>query len=191
MKKLSVIAILFFLQSFSYGQQKLPVTLNNDTSKYKYPPLWIIKTPDKNIIKILGNIFTNVVNTNFIDSIYIIKNGIKKYGNDGRYGVVIIAYRKNVDTSIINPDNLSQFLSKHKLNKKKKMLPIYVDSILVIHPENAYIEPDKVLSVRVEKEKTSGTKFINILTTNPPKKYTELNPSSGNKIMIRGTAINH
>jgi hypothetical protein len=190
MKKLYVIAILILLKSFSYGQQKLPMALDNDTSKYKYPPLWVIQMPNKNIIKLLGNVFSNMINPNLIDSIRIIKNGIKEYGNDGRYGVVEITYRKNVDTTIINPDNLTQLLIKYKLNKKSKRLPVYVDSILVIHPENAYIEPGKLLSIKIEKEKTSGVKFIDILTTNPPKKYTTTTPSSTDKIMIRGTASN-
>ena len=190
MKKLSVIAFLILLKSFGYGQQKLPVALNNDTSKYQYTPLWVIRMPNKNVIKLMGDVSLNVINTHLIDSIRIIKNGIKEYGKDGRYGVVVINYKKNVDTTVVNPDNLTQLLSKRKLNKKTKLLPIYVDSILVIHPENAYITPGKLLSIKVEKEKTSGIKFIDVITTNPPKNYTKINPSSSDKIMIRGIVGN-
>lgn len=194
MKKLSVITILVLFRIFSYGQYKLPLTLNNDTTNYKYPPLWIIKTPDKHITKLLGNINLDMINPDFIASLMIIKNGTKQYGYLGRYGVVELIYKKNITDTFINPDNLTQLIGKTKLSKKINLLPVYVDSVLIIHPENAFIARDKIVSIKLEKEKASGIKFINVLTVNPQKKYTNTTaPSDTTKskiIYIRGIAAN-
>ena len=195
MKKLSVIVLLVLLRGMSYGQQKLPLGLDNDTSKFKYTPILLLKFPNNNILKLFGNFHWDMLNPNLIASINIIKNSNSGYGAEGRYGVIQITYKKNMDTTINNPDNITQLLGKYKLNKKSKMLPVYVDSILVIHPENAYVEPDNILSIKVEKEKMSGIKFINIQTTNP-KQYIKSvyipssNPTSNGKIqiMLRGNS---
>jgi hypothetical protein len=193
MKKLYVIVLLVLLKGMSYAQQKLPSRLDNDTLTYKYTPLWVIKMPDSITLKLVGNITSNMVSPDLISSINILKNTNSKYGVEGRYGVIEITYKKNIKSTAINPDNITELISKNKLGKKSKTLPIYVDSVIVIHPENAYIETDKILSVKVKKEKSTGIKFINILTTDPPKKYTNSPTSPDGKIhiMIRGIATNN
>lgn len=146
---------------------------------YQKSSLIILITPDKKEHRIFGINDLNLLNPNLVKdiSVYRDKETLKKYGNDAKYGVIKITYKNQISISVA-PINLKKVLATYKINTD--ILPLYVDSIWVNHPESVYISTDQILSITVEEEKESGIKFIDILTKNPPRK-----PKKG-EIMLRG-----
>jgi len=185
MKKLCLIAFLIFLKSFVHAQYKLPATLNNDTTSsiYQNSPLIIVITPDKKENRLIGINNLDFIKPTLIKNISVYKDNktIQKYGEDARFGVIIITYKKYINIPPTPLNLIQEVSSKIEIND----LPIYVDSVWVNHPENVYIPNNQILSITVEKEKESGIQFIDVITKNPPRK-----PTKG-EIMIREIISNH
>jgi len=175
MKKLLIIPLFLFAAIKSYGQ-KLPWFLDRDTV-HKAEPLYVWIFPGHKPI-IHGQY---IVYPKDIDSLHVYSGNYarKLYGNAAKKGVVIVLCKK--DTKIIPLTSLDSVLTVYKIGMNDNRLPVYVDSVLAYPINEIYLELNKIKSVKIDTEFVSDIRFINIITTDPPRK-----PKPG-EIWIRGS----
>jgi len=166
MKKLllNVSCLLIALSSYA---QRLPLHLNNDSNRYQYPPLYVLKTPNnKPFISASPNGFY----PNSIDSINVLKDiaAIKAYGRRAKYGAIIISYKINIAFTESDSSKLTNVLQTYYPGLKMDNLPLYIDSVWIKYPKLVCLAPGKIKSAKIETEKSTGIKFIDIITTDPP-----------------------
>jgi hypothetical protein len=182
MKKLLLIILSLVVSNTSFSQ-KLPLHLSHDTSKYKYPPIIVVHDNDQTT-KVFTLKSFSLFDANNIQDLKVFKDDktVKLYGNDGRYGVMDITLKGLVKLDPLgNSDyyDLNNIFTKYNIDIKNKELPVYVDSVLVTHPEKMFLWRINVQSAQINKEAGSGIEFINIITSAPERK-----PGT---IIIRGT----
>jgi hypothetical protein len=166
MKKLLCVGSILFIGLTCFAQ-KLPLHLNNDTTKYKYPPTIVIHAKNQ-IIKNLSYKSLSLIDPGDIIALKILKDteATALYGVDGRYGVMDIYFKDSLNLDPSGNSNYYDFnniIATYNIGKYKG-LPVYVDSVLVLHPEKIFIPPLNIKSAKIDKEAESGIEFINIIT---------------------------
>jgi hypothetical protein len=146
---------IFFLLAFvvSYGQTHNE--LNKDTTHFKNAPLYILQPPLSNQMEATGII----IKPEDIESINVRKDSasVKEYGQKAKNGVIIFKTKK-----VLKTQTLEELLAKFKINDKN--LPVFIDSAIINKPAMYYFDPEVIKSVSIQKEKTTGTKYISILS---------------------------
>ncbi|MDB4924416.1 hypothetical protein [Mucilaginibacter sp.] len=180
MKKLLCFSYILFL-AFNVFSQKLPPLLNNDTSKYVYPPVILLYSPNKPVVKLFSPETFNSIDPNNIDSIRIYgkPESVSLYGPDGQNGAIVIYTKTKVQLAKTDLYNINDITRVYSL--KAKNIPVYIDSILVTHPDRVYLSPGKIISAKIYKDGFSGTEYINIITLRDKQEV----PKNG-EIWIRG-----
>jgi len=156
------------LTAVNYAQQKLPLGLNNDTDKYKYNPLVILKMPHSTITSNNPDLL-NSIKPATIKNIEVLRDNetIKLYGYKAKTGLIIVTYKIDSVINLSDSNTVKNILLTYKIGLKKQRLPLYIDSVYVSHPEDAYLHIDKITSVKIEKDQKTRKKFIDILTKQP------------------------
>lgn len=182
MKKLLII-VPFILLGITAVGQRLPWFLNRGTSHVNNIRLYIYYIPGKPPLKLLG--YELNLNPNSIREINVTNKNeaMRLYGREGENGVINIYCKKNTKIKLTKLTNLTEILTKYKIDFKDRKLPVYIDSSFVNHPEIEYYNLSKIKSVKIDTEFVSDIRFINIITVDPPRK--PIKPKQG-EIWIRG-----
>ncbi|MCO5949935.1 hypothetical protein [Mucilaginibacter flavidus] len=156
MIKLSLTIFFLFGLVFCYGQANHQ--LDKDTTRFKNAPLYILQLPLADPLEASGII----IKPDNIESINVFKDGAntKEYGKKAINGLIIIKTKKTLKLLSIN-----QLLTLNHI--KNNGLPLFIDSAIANMPGTYYFEKEMVKSVKVETEKETGMKYINIATLFP------------------------
>lgn len=144
------------------GQGKL----DKDTSGFNKKPLIVINS-SKSIQQETYNIS---MEANDISSIEVLKNS--------KNGVILITLKPDIEMLTIN-----QLFDKYNIAKRKRILPIFIDSAIMYKPEMALFQLKTIKNILIQKEKETKLKYINIISVRPLIK-----PKPG-EMYIRGLAI--
>jgi len=160
MIKLPLIFVFLFGALHCFGQN---YHLEKDTSRTK-GWLYIVTMPNRQQIE-MSSMYG--INPNDIISISVQKDStiLKSYGLKAMNGLVNVKLKKDV-----NFFNLNQLLSKFRIPANDKYLPVAIDSVIYNHPDMIYFRPEQIKRikfVRIDIEKETGMKFINIRTMLP------------------------
>ncbi len=159
MKKLSLVLIIILQTSYvSYSQTSY--LLNNDTSKFKDSPLFVLIGYDESPTPQIPTI-----NPNSIDSIKVLKseNAIKEFGERGKNGIIKIKLKRGI-TLVDKTTLLKQY------HIKETNLPMYIDSTISQPSKNIYFQSSIIKSISIQQEKETGMNYISVLTTQPIKR---------------------
>ncbi|TSJ43438.1 hypothetical protein FO440_04400 [Mucilaginibacter corticis] len=159
-----------------YRQQgKLLKDTNRFSSK---SPFYLIKLNDQTIPYSAWSTLSLIGPEQIFDmNIYSGKKADSLYTGSGEKGLIIIRIKKDLPAY-----TRADFFKKYNIKKKYDNLPVYIDSAIAYHTEKFIFSETAIKSVTIAKDKETGFKFINILTTFPYIKY---NP---NELYIRGLA---
>lgn len=164
MKK-SLLTLLIFFATASCYAQKTPWFLSHNGSKYRYAPLYVIRTPDKTI-KTLDNEVFNQLLTPYIDSLKILKGtaAVKAFGQRAKYGAVILRYRDDIVPDTVNRVNLYDLIVEMDMGIKT-ILPIYLDHTYIKYPKDVYLDKSKIVAVEQHTEKAyHNATYFSVIT---------------------------
>jgi len=164
MIKLLLTTIIFFEALLSYSQSvtRSLKSQMEDTSYYKYLPVLIIRRPFKGYVE-TTNIVLNMLDVDSTKSFDEKTPGI--YGEKAKSGLW--------EYNIINSAplvNFDEFSAIYNLSPSDQNLPIFIDSVYAHKPKQTYFELGDIISVTISTEKSTGMKFVNIITLFPPFK---------------------
>lgn len=139
-------------------------------------PHYIIKLNDQTIPYSAWSTLSLIGPEQIFDmNIYSGKKADSLYAGSGEKGLIIIRIKKHLPMY-----TRADFFKKYHIKKKYDTLPVYIDSAIAYHTEKFMFSETVIKSITIAKDKETGSKFINILTTFPYLKY------SPNEINIRG-----
>jgi len=167
--------VLYFTGTGYRQQGKLLKDTNGFSSK---SPFYLIKLNDQTIPYSAWSTLSLIGPEQIFDmNIYSGKKADSLYLGSGEKGLIIIRIKKDLPAY-----TRADFFKKYNIKKKYDNLPVYIDSAIAYHTEKFIFSETVIKSVTIAKDKETGSKFINILTTFPYIKY---NP---NEMYIRGLA---
>jgi len=160
MKKSLLTLLIFFLTVLCYAQ-KSPWFLSHDGSKYQYPPLYIIHTPDT-VIKTHDRMVFSELLSPYIYNLKILKGPAAIKAN---HGVIDLHYRDKIVLDTVDHVNLYDLITEMDMGIKT-ILPIYLDHIYIKYPKDVYLDKKNIIAVeqRTEKNYHNAT-YFSVLTT--------------------------
>jgi hypothetical protein len=138
--------------------------LNKDTSNFAKSPLYLLKPfgeqQTMRTLPVLG-----FLKQEDIATLEILKDKIADslYGAKGKYGVIIIGL-----TSVVKVYTIPEFLEHYQIKKQDLNLPLYLDNNILCNTTGMAITQGLTKTVTVAREKSTGKKYINIISTNFP-----------------------
>ena len=179
-------SLIFGFTLYNCSAQQLPRFLTKDTIiDHTALPLFVI-IPTNNIpVKYIGYDFSGLM-PNDITKIEVLKgnDGVNTYGKAALNGVVVIYIRQKIAPSFTKLPGLKEFFKEYSIKRKDRKLCFIIDSALVKQPCFHYFDFAIIKSVKIDTEKVSGIRFINVRTNKPITHYKK------GTIMIRGLASN-
>jgi hypothetical protein len=145
--KMLLTLVLLFAISLCYGQYRHK--LINDTTTYDKYPFAIIS----------DNQHTYKAYSYIIDYGYLIYNKTDSSGKYSPKGDCIEIYGLKPTVTLLN---LDQLLTKKRIKLEYRNLPAYIDSNIIRHRETACFQLSAVVSVKVQTNKLTHLKYINI-----------------------------
>jgi hypothetical protein len=158
--------------SICFGQNN---QLDKDTSKYQNAPLFVLRLSQ------LSSFPTSdiVINPADIDSVFVYKGASAEelYSGTAKNGVVEFVLKRGM--KILNFNDL---LTAYHISSAESSLPVFVDSAIIEKPKTTFFEPATMKYVKIETEKSTGMKYIDIRTIFP------ISRPNKDEIYIRGKA---
>ncbi|HTE00932.1 MAG TPA: hypothetical protein VK668_16690 [Mucilaginibacter sp.] len=166
MKQLLLLVLFTLLgQCICYSQTIYE--LDKDTAKYMNAPMFIFQISQLEVVKSTSMFYVSPM---AIDSISVYKDAktTEQYGLGAKNGVILIKLKQG--TRLINLNQLYD-----KFNIRERGFPVYIDSAIAYHPKGIYLQSGYIKSAKIEAEKSTGEKYISLISGNPinrPKKGT-------------------
>jgi hypothetical protein len=148
MIKLSLTLAFLFEVVICNGQYRHQ--LIKDTSQYKDRPFTIIKIENQPDWKV----YNYLINNGDIKSTTIDSNS--KTGKKAYFASFI---RLNKNATLLD---VNQLFKKYNISTKDYYLPVYIDSVIVYHRENACFQLSAIKSVKIKTETYTHQKYISI-----------------------------
>jgi len=166
MKKLALI-IIMSISTFQLFSQTISDSLKSqltDTSKYADAPIYVIKRRTNGSIE-TTNIVLNMFDVDSVN-LYTAKS-------PGEYGKKVKTFLVEYNIKNIAPIvNFEDFCAIYQISREDQNLPFFIDSLYAYKPKQTYFELGDILSVTISFEKSSGMKYVNIITVFPQFKNT-------------------